>query len=286
VEPTAGTAAAARDKGIDIVEEFFGVALGKRLADEGRQADLMAGNNVLAHVPDINDFVGGFARLLKPSGVVTFEFPHLAVLVDQGLFDTIYHEHYSYLSLSAVDTLFTANGLTVFDVEQIPTHGGSLRVFAQRSDSGIHERHRAVSDLLATEQAAGVTTAEYYRGFQARVDAIRDGLLAFLDRAESDGARVAAYGAAAKGNTLLNYCGINAERVDFVVDANHHKQGMFLPGSRVPIVDEAVLKEQRPDYVLVLPWNLMDEIGTQLRYIADWGGKLVRAVPELQVLSL
>ncbi len=286
VEPTAGTAAAARDKGIDIVEEFFGVELGRRLADEGRQADLMAGNNVLAHVPDINDFVGGFARLLKPSGVVTFEFPHLAVLVEQGLFDTIYHEHYSYLSLSAVDTVFTANGLTVFDVEQIPTHGGSLRVFAQRSDSDIRKRHQAVSDLLATEQAAGVTTAEYYRGFQARVDAIRDGLLAFLDRADSEGATVAAYGAAAKGNTLLNYSGVTAERLDFVVDANHHKQGMLLPGSRVPIVDEAVLKEQRPDYVLVLPWNLMDEIGTQLRYIADWGGKLVRAVPELQVLSL
>ena len=284
VEPTASTAAAARDKGIDIVGEFFGVELGRRLAAEGRTADLTAANNVLAHVPDINDFVGGFAEVLKPAGVSTFEFPHLALLVSEGLFDTIYHEHYSYLSLTAVERIFAANGLTVFDVERLPTHGGSLRVFAQRSDTGTRPVTADVAQLLAEEEADGVSTAAYYEGFQPRVDAIRDGLLAFLDRAEAEGRSVAAYGAAAKGNTLLNYCGIGADRVAFVVDANPHKQGRYLPGSRVPIVDESRLRRDRPDYVLVLPWNLMGEISAQLAYVADWGGQLVRAVPGLEVL--
>jgi SAM-dependent methyltransferase len=285
VEPTASTAAAAREKGIDIVEEFFGVELGQRLADEGRQVDLTAANNVLAHVPDINDFVGGFARVLKPSGVSTFEFPHLGLLVEHCLFDTIYHEHYSYLSLTAVSTIFEANGLSVFDVEKLTTHGGSLRVYAQRLDTGARPVTQAVHDLLAEEQAAGVSTAGYYSGFQARVDAIRDGLLGFLDQAEADGKSVAAYGAAAKGNTLLNYSGVTSERIDFVVDANPHKQGQFLPGSHVPIVDESTITERQPDYVLVLPWNLMDEISAQLTYIGDWGGQLVRAVPRLEQIS-
>ncbi len=283
VEPTASTATVAREKGIDIVERFFGVGLGAQLAAEGRQADLTAANNVLAHVPDINDFVGGFTKVLKPSGVSTFEFPHLGLLVSEGLFDTIYHEHYSYLSLTAVNRIFAENGLTVFDVERIPTHGGSLRVFAQRSDTGPHAIRPAVTDLLAEEQADGVATIAYYQGFQPRVDAIRDGLLAFLSQAEADGKTVAAYGAAAKGNTLLNYSGVKADRVAFVVDANPHKQGQFLPGSHVPIVDESVLREQRPDYVLVLPWNLMSEISEQLSYIGQWGAKLVRAVPALEI---
>jgi SAM-dependent methyltransferase len=283
VEPTTSTAEAARAKGIDIVEEFFGVELGRRLAGEGRSADLTAANNVLAHVPDINDFVGGFTEILKPSGVSTFEFPHLGLLVSEGLFDTIYHEHYSYLSLTAVDRIFSENGLTVFDVERLPTHGGSLRVYAQRSDTAPYPTGPAVGQLLAEEREAGVATAEYYTGFQPRVDAIRDDLLAFLDQAEADGKTVAAYGAAAKGNTLLNYSGVTAERVSFVVDANPHKQGQYLPGSHVPIVAESALKEQRPDYVLVLPWNLMDEITAQLSYIDEWGGRLVRAVPSLHV---
>lgn len=283
IEPTASTAKAAREKGIDIVEEFFGVELGQRLADEGRQADLTAANNVLAHVPDINDFVGGFARLLKPTGVSTFEFPHLGVLVDECLFDTIYHEHYSYLSLTTVDRIFAANGLQVFDVEELPTHGGSLRVYAQRSDTGTHPVSDAVADLLAREAADGIDTDAYYEGFQDRVDAIRQGLLDFLDRAEAEGASVAAYGAAAKGNTLLNYSRVTKDRVDFVVDANPHKQDQFMPGSRIPIVSEDVLRERRPDYVLVLPWNLMTEITDQLSYIGEWGGKLVRAVPTLEI---
>lgn len=283
VEPTASTAKVAREKGIDIVEEFFGVEVGSRLKSEGRGADLTAANNVLAHVPDINDFVGGFAALLTEQGVSTFEFPHLGLLVSEGLFDTIYHEHYSYLSLTAVDRIFGENGLTVFDVEKLTTHGGSLRVYAKRSDTGNHQVTEAVGQLLAEEASDGVSTAAYYGGFQERVDAIRAGLLAFLDQAEADGKTVAAYGAAAKGNTLLNFSRVGADRVDFVVDANPHKQGQFLPGSHVPIVDESVLKESKPDYVLVLPWNLMTEISSQLSYMNEWGGKLVRAVPTLEI---
>ena len=283
VEPTASTAKAAREKGIDIVEEFFGEALGKRLAESGRAADLTAANNVLAHVPDINDFVKGFTEILKPNGVSTFEFPHLGLLVSEGLFDTIYHEHYSYLSLTAVKRIFAESGLTVFDVERLTTHGGSLRVFAQRTDTGTHAVTDAVTALLAEEAEAGVSTLSYYEGFQERVNDIRAGLLAFLDQAEADGKSVAAYGAAAKGNTLLNFSGVKADRILFVVDANPHKQGQFLPGSRIPIVDEAAIRDQRPDYVLVLPWNLMDEISSQLSYISDWGAKLVRAVPALEV---
>jgi SAM-dependent methyltransferase len=282
VEPTASTAAAAREKGIEIVEEFFGEEVGRRLAGEGRAADLTAANNVLAHVPDINDFVKGFTQILKPNGVSTFEFPHLGLLVSQGLFDTIYHEHYSYLSLIAVNRIFAESGLTVFDVEHLTTHGGSLRVFAQRSDTGTRPITDAVTTLLAEEEAAGVNTLAYYGGFQARVDEMRAGLLAFLDQAEADGKSVAAYGAAAKGNTLLNYSGVKADRVLFVVDANPHKQGQFLPGSRIPIVDEAAIREQRPDYVLVLPWNLMGEISSQLSYMSEWDAKLVRAVPALE----
>jgi SAM-dependent methyltransferase len=285
VEPTASTAAAARAKGIDIVGEFFGVEVGRRLAGEGRAADLTAANNVLAHVPDINDFVGGFGYLLKPDGVSTFEFPHLGELVEHCLFDTIYHEHYSYLSLTVVDRIFAANGLSVFDVERLTTHGGSLRVFAQRSDTSTRPVSAAVTALLGEEAGAGVSSAVYYEGFQARVDAIRDGLLAFLDRAQSEGRTVAAYGAAAKGNTLLNYSGVHSDRVSFVVDANPHKQGHFMPASHIPIVDDAVLKERRPDYILILPWNLMDELSAQLVWAADWGAKLVRAVPSLQIIE-
>ena len=285
VEPTASTAEAAREKGIDIVNEFFGTALAERLVADGHRADLTVANNVLAHVPDINDFAAGFAILLKPQGVSTFEFQHLVPLVDECLFDTIYHEHYSYLSLTSVDRILAANGLTVFDVAQLPTHGGSLRVFAQRSDTGARPRAAAVDELLASEVDAGVTTADYYRGFQPRVDAIRQGLLDFLAKAEADDRSVAAYGAAAKGCTLLNYSGVGADQIDFVVDANPHKQGRFLPGSRIPIVDEDRLKHAEPGYVLVLPWNLLDEISRQLAYVGRWDGRLVRAVPTITIVD-
>lgn len=281
VEPTAGTAAAARARGLDIVQEFFGAALAERLAQAGRQADLIAANNVLAHVPDINDFAAGFARLLKPEGVATFEFPHLVRLIDEAQFDTIYHEHYSYLSLHALERVFERAGLAVFDVEQIATHGGSLRVYAQRRDRGRRPEHERVAALRALEAARGVASPAYYAGLQARAERIKDELLLFLIEAKRRGETVAAYGAAAKGNTLLNFAGVRRDLVACVADRNPAKQGKFLPGSRIPIVGEAALREARPDWVLILPWNLKEEITAQLAYVRAWGGRFVTAVPEL-----
>ena len=283
IEPTASTAAAARGRGIEIVERFFGVALARELAGQGRQADLMAANNVLAHVPDINDFVAGFALLLKPSGVATFEFPHLLRMVRECQFDTAYHEHYSYLSLTAVRTIFAANGLTVFDVQHWPTHGGSLRVFAQRSDAGTHPVSEAVAQCLQLEAQAGIATPAFYRDFQSQAARIGRELLSFLITQAAQGVPVAAYGAAAKGNTLMNFAGVRPHLLPYVVDRNPAKQGRFMPGSRIPIVDEAHLRAQRPAYVLILPWNLRDEVMAQLAYIRDWGGKFVTAVPALHV---
>ena len=283
IEPTASTAAAARAKGIEVVEEFFGVALADRLVAEGRAADLTAANNVLAHVPDINDFVAGFARLLKPSGVATFEFPHLVRLVADCQFDTVYHEHFSYLSLTAVQAIFERNGLAVFDVEELSTHGGSLRVFAQRSDSAQHPVAASVAALLALEERTGVRTPDYYRGFQARAERVKDDLNTFLVQCKRDGKRLGAYGAAAKGNTLLNFSGVRSDLVPWVVDRNPAKRDRFLPGSRIPVVDEARLWQERPDFVLILPWNLKSELETQLAGIRDWGGKFVFAVPRLIV---
>ncbi|QKO23717.1 class I SAM-dependent methyltransferase [Rhodoferax sp. BAB1] len=282
IEPTASTAVAARAKGIAIVERFFGVALARELAAAGRQADLMAANNVLAHVPDINDFVTGFALLLKPQGVATFEFPHLLRMVQACQFDTAYHEHYSYLSLTAVQRIFAANGLQVFDVEELPTHGGSLRVFAQRSDGGRQPVGAAVSDLLAREQAAGMTAPGFYAGFQHEAERVKRELLEFLLQAKRDGLKVGAYGAAAKGNTLLNFAGVRPDLLPYVVDMNPAKQGKYMPGSRIPIVDEAHLRQDRPDRVLILPWNLREELMVQLAYVRAWGGQLVVAVPEIR----
>jgi SAM-dependent methyltransferase len=283
IEPTASTAAAARDKGIEIVQEFFGVSLGERLAAEGRQADLTAANNVLAHVPDINDFTGGFARLLKPTGVSTFEFPHLLNLLEQSQFDTIYHEHFSYLSLVAVRRIFAANGLTVFDVEELPTHGGSLRVYAQRSDGGKRPVSEHVAALVQRELDAGLTSEGGYAGFQAKADRVKDDFVAFLIEAKRSGKRVAGYGAAAKGNTLINYGGVRPDLLPFVVDRNPAKQSTFLPGSRIPVVTEDRLRQVRPDYVVILPWNLSVEVTDQLSYIREWGGRFVTAVPQLRV---
>jgi len=283
VEPTASTAAAARAKGIPIVEEFFGLRLAQQLAGQGKRADLTVANNVLAHVPDINDFVAGFAVLLKDDGLATFEFPHLLRLLAETQFDTIYHEHFSYLSLTAVQCIFRANGLEVFRVDALPTHGGSLRVFAQRSESGKRLVEASVADMLAREVTTGILKPEYYRDFQARTDRIKHDLTRFLLDAKRDGKAVAAYGAAAKGNTLLNYAGIRPDLVAFVVDRNPAKQGKCMPGSRIPIVDENALKSARPDYILILPWNLMSELTQQLAYVRDWGGKLVTAVPNLQI---
>ncbi|MBX3505004.1 MAG: class I SAM-dependent methyltransferase [Parvibaculum sp.] len=283
VEPTASTAAAAREKGIAIEESFFGVELARRLAAEGRQADLTAANNVLAHVPDINDFAASFAALLKPEGVSTFEFPHLLKLVAENQFDTIYHEHYSYLSLSAVARVFAKNGLELFDVEELPTHGGSLRAFAQRADTGSREKTARLTALLDAERRAGVESEAFYAGFQARAEKVKDDFTAFLIDAKRKGLKVGAYGAAAKGNTLMNFAGIRPDLVPYVVDRAAAKQGKFMPGSRIPIVDEAHLKADRPDIVLILPWNIRDEVMQQLAYGRDWGARFVTAVPDMAV---
>ncbi len=283
IEPTTSTADAARVKGIEIVEAFFGVKLAQQLVEQGKQADLTAANNVLAHVPGINDFVAGFAVLLKPTGVATFEFPHLLRLVSENQFDTIYHEHYSYLSLTAVKRIFERNGLNVFDVEELHTHGGSLRVYAQRSDSGERELSPNVAKLLERETAAGMNSTAFYVGFQVKADRVKNDLLAFLIEAKRAGKTVAGYGAAAKGNTLLNYAGVRPDLLPYVVDRNPAKQDKFLPGCRIPIVAEAHLKQNRPDYVLILPWNLRTEVVEQLAYIREWGGQFVTSVPVLEI---
>lgn len=283
VEPTLGTATAARAKGIEIVGEFFGTTLATELAAQGRSASLMAANNVLAHVPDINDFVGGFTRLLAPNGVATFEFPHLLRMVQESQFDTAYHEHYSYLSLGTVSRIFERAGLQVFDVQQLPTHGGSLRVFAQRADTGRQPMSPAVPALLAEETAAGVQTERFHSAFQSAAERVKNDLLAFLVEARRKGQSVAAYGAAAKGNTLLNFAGVRPDLLPFVCDAAPSKQDKFMPGSRIPIVTPAEIAERKPEFVLVLPWNLADEVKGQLSFIREWGGKFVVAVPSLTV---
>lgn len=284
VEPTTSTAQAARKKGIEVVEGFFGVELASHLVAAGRSADLITANNVLAHVPDINDFVTGFALLLKPDGVATFEFPHLMTLVQQNQFDTIYHEHFSYLSLTAVWRIFERNGLSVFDVEKLPTHGGSLRVYAQRSDSGSRKNCDSVSNLLAAEVDAGITCADFYARFQLQANRVKNNLLSFLITAKNTGKTVAAYGAAAKGNTLMNYAGIRPDLIEFVVDRNPAKQGKYMPGSRIPIVDETRIRVAKPDYVVILPWNIQAEIITQLEYARTWGCRFVVAIPSVSGL--
>ena len=283
IEPTASTAAAARAKGIEVVEEFFGEVLGRRLASEGRPADLTVANNVLAHVPDINDFLRGFTAILKPAGVATFEFPHLLRLLDGLQFDTIYHEHFSYLSMLAVDRMMRAAGLEPFAVEELPTHGGSLRVLAQRADTRARGADGSVDALLARERAAGLASAAPYAGFQAIAERIRDDLVTYLIEAKRAGRMVAGYGAAAKGNTLLNFAGVRPDLLRYVVDRNPAKQGKFMPGSRIPIVGPERLADERPDDLLVLPWNLLDEVRAENTAVARSGTRFVRAVPRIQV---
>lgn len=282
IEPTTGTAAVARGKGIETIEAFFGRQVAQAFVASRRPADLVIGNNVLAHVPDINDFVGGLATVLAPGGTLSLEFPHLLRLVQDAQFDTIYHEHFSYLSLQTVQRIFAAQGLVVWNVEKLPTHGGSLRVWGQHAD---HDRPvtPAVAALRAREDAAGMDAMPFYRGLQARAERIKDDLLAFLIESKRAGLRVAAYGAAAKGNTLLNFAGVRPDLLPFVVDASPHKQGGHLPGSRIPVVAESQLRAARPDLVLILPWNLRTEIEPQLAYVRDWGGRFAVAVPSLQV---
>ena len=283
VEPTFGTATAARSKGIEVIEEFFGVNLAKRLVALGYQADLAVANNVLAHVPDIRDFVSAFALLLKPQGVVTFEFPHVLRLIAENQFDTIYHEHFSYFSLTAVRRIFADNGLTVFDVEEHPTHGGSLRIFAQRSDFGLHMINDSVDDLIQNELKVGMRGAVFYNGFQEKAEKVKNDFISFLIDAKDRGKIVAAYGAAAKGNTLLNFSGIRPDLIRFVVDKNPAKQGKYMPGSRIPILKPEVLSLNRPDYLVILPWNIAEEIKQQNVKLAEQGTRFVTAVPKLEI---
>ena len=284
IEPTTSTANAAREKGIDILEEFFGIKLAQKLVEQGKQSDLIVSNNVLAHVPDINDFIAGFSILLRPNGVATFEFPHLLKLINENQFDTIYHEHFSYLSLTALETIFKENGLQIFDVEEHATHGGSLRLFAQRSDTGVQMVSKQIIELRKSEIEAGVNSADLYKDFQAKANIVKNNLLNFLIKARQDNKRVVAYGAAAKGNTLLNYAGVRPDLITYVVDKNPNKQNKCMPGSRIPIRSEEFLKNDKPDYVVILPWNLKKEIIAQLDYIKDSGGKFVVAIPKLEVI--
>lgn len=283
VEPTSSTAAVARAQGIDTIERFFGLHLAKELASQGKHADLVVANNVLAHVPDIDDFVSGFAALLKPHGVATFEFPHLRRLMVENQFDTIYHEHFSYLSLTAVGNIFAENGLMIFDVQELPTHGGSLRVFAQRTDTGTQPPSDSVRLMQEREDADGMRTAAYYAGLQARAAKVKDDFVSFLIEAKRACKKVAGYGAAAKGNTLLNFAGIRPDLIPFVVDKNPAKQGKFMPGSRIPILPPAKLESNRPDYLVILPWNIAAEVREQNSRLFDLGTKFVTAIPRLEI---
>lgn len=284
VEPTANTAEVAKQKGIESVVDFFGVRLAKELASKNLHADLLLGNNVLAHVPDIVDFVGGMKILLKKDGVITMEFPHLMQLVDNNQFDTIYHEHFSYLSFSTVKLIFESQGLEMFDVDEIPTHGGSLRIYAKHKEDQSKTISANVNALLKKEKEKGLLALAYYSNFSQKALKVKIDLLKFLADAKREGKKVAGYGAAAKGNTLLNYCGVKSDMISFVVDANPHKQNKFLPASHIPVVNETHLKNERPDYVLVLPWNLKDEITSQLAYIKDWNARFVVPIPELHLI--
>jgi SAM-dependent methyltransferase len=281
IEPTASTAAVAEGLGIPILREFFGKALAERLAAVGKQADLIAGNNVYAHVPDINDFTAGLKAALKPGGTITLEFTHLMRLIEHTLFDTVYHEHFSYFSLHSVSRIFASAGLRVFDVEELPTQGGSLRVYGCHAGD-TRATTPAVAAVLAEEERRGLDQLPIYREFQPRADRVKNELLAFLLEQKRAGRRVAAYGAAAKGNTLLNYAGVKPDLLPFVCDAAPSKQGKFLPGVHIPILPPAALRERRPDVVLILPWNIAEEVVSQHGYVRDWGGRFVVAVPELR----
>ena len=284
IEPTANTAAAARLKGVETEERFFGRETARDLAASGWKVDLLLGNNVLAHVPDINDFVAGMPLVLKPEGVITLEFPHLLNLMALNQFDTIYHEHYCYLSLIALIPIFARAGLRIFDVETLATHGGSLCLYVCHADA-THAETPEVARVLKAERDAGLASAERFDAFAEQVAATKRALLAFLIGARSAGKTVAAYGAAAKGNTLLNYCGIRSDMIDFVADKNPTKQGRLLPGSRIPVVAPEEIDRARPDYLLVLPWNIKEEVMAQMAHIRGWGGQFVIPIPTLEIVA-
>lgn len=285
IEPTASTAAAAEKLGIPILRDFFGQSLAHRLVSEGKQADLILGNNVFAHVPDINDFTVGLKTALKPGGTITLEFPHLMRLIENTQFDTVYHEHFSYLSLYSVNQIFTRAGLRVCDVEELPTHGGSLRVYGCHAEDG-RQTVDAVPALLAEEARRGMQRLEIYQAFQSCADRVKDDLLSYLIEQKRAGKRVAAYGAAAKGCTLLNYAGIKPDLLPYVCDAAPSKQGKYLPGTHIPIEHPDALRERKPDIVLILPWNIQAEVMQQMAHIREWGGKFAVAIPEIKVFQV
>lgn len=283
VEPAANTASVAEKKGIPSIVKFFGVQTAKEIVAAGQQADLLVGNNVLAHVPDVNDFVAGMKIILKPNGIFTMEFPHLLQLIQQNQFDTIYHEHFSYFSFLTVTNIFAAHGLTLFDVEEIPTHGGSLRIYGKHDNAVEPIISDRVTQLRDKEIEAGLQRLETYLTFGEKVKQTKRKLLSFLIDAKANGKTIVGYGAPAKGNTLLNYCGISTDFIDYTVDRSPYKQGLFLPGTHIPILHPDKIRETKPDYVLILPWNLKEEIMVQMSFISDWGGKFVVPIPEVQV---
>lgn len=284
IEPTSNTAEVAIAKGIHTEIEFFTSQFARKLKSEGKGADLLLGNNVLAHVPDIVDFVNGMKILLNNNGVITMEFPHLLQLIEQNQFDTIYHEHYSYLSLYTVNKIFENSGLNIFDVQELKTHGGSLRIFAKHKENNSISISENVAQLINFEVEKGITDINYYKNFQNTALSVKFSLLNFLLKCKKENKIVAGYGAAAKGNTLLNFCGIKNDLILFISDANPHKNNKFLPGSHIPVVSEEFIKKNKPDFVLILPWNLSDEIIHQLSYISEWGGKFVVPIPELKII--
>src|SRR5262245_4247476 len=285
IEPARNVAAAAIARGVPTEVKLFGRQTARDLVASGHRADLLLGANVLAQVPDVNDFVGGIALLLAPDGIVTIEFPHLMRLMEQSQFDTIYHEHFSYFSLLSAERIFAAHGLALFDVEELPTHGGSLRIYARHARQGANPATDRLNELRRREQDAGLDRLETYAEFTQSVHECKRLLLEFLIEARRAGKRVAGYGAPGKGNTLLNYCGIREDFVEYTVDRNPYKQGRFLPGTHIPIHPPAKLAETRPDYVLILPWNLKDEIIEQLAYVREWGGRFVVPIPRVEVFD-
>ncbi|HEV7180350.1 MAG TPA: class I SAM-dependent methyltransferase [Candidatus Baltobacteraceae bacterium] len=283
IEPARNVAAVAVEKGVPTIAEFFGRELADKLAAAGRRADLIAANNVLAHVPDLNDFVAGVARLLKDTGTATFEFPHVLRLIESNQFDTIYHEHFSYFSLTTLVNVFAKHGLAIDDVAELSTHGGSLRLFVRHERAAGPNAKSRVRKVLDDEKTAGLDRIEGYLGFAPRVSATKRSLLTFLIEAKNAGKSIAAYGAAAKGTTLLNYCGVRRDFIEYIVDRNPHKQDTFLPGCHIPVVDPARIFETKPDYVLILPWNLKDEVMAQMTEIRSWGGSFVIPIPTVAV---
>ena len=284
IEPAANVAEAARKKNVPTLVEFFGLEFARRLVTEGKRADLIIGNNVLAQVPDLNDFTAGMAHLLAPNGVITLEFPHLERLIKENQFDTIYHEHFSYFSLVTIDRLATRHNLKIFDVEQLSTHGGSLRVYLCRRD-GSHATTPAVSALLAQERMIGFEDIDTYSRFYLQVRHTKRQLLSFLIQCKEQGAKICGYGAPGKGNTLLNYCGIGTDFLDFTVDRNPYKHGRFTPGMHIPIYPAEAIDKAKPDYLLILPWNLKNEIIAQMRHVAEWGCKFIIPIPQVEVLD-